>query len=61
MIDFFGLDDDDESAEGTVTYTLSVQVSYVNAKIQSAVFIKRGTVVEADKGFFGSATYHESQ
>ncbi|CAH8838540.1 unnamed protein product [Trichobilharzia szidati] len=44
-------DDDDESTDCCVSYSILLEVKFTNPKVQSIVFIKRGAVVEADKSF----------
>ncbi|CAH8501365.1 unnamed protein product [Schistosoma guineensis] len=44
-------DDDDESTDCCVSYTILPEVRFTNNKVQSIVFIKRGGVLEADKSF----------
>ncbi|XP_041352869.1 LOW QUALITY PROTEIN: cytoplasmic dynein 1 heavy chain 1-like [Gigantopelta aegis] len=37
--------------EGTTTYTITTGVQFISSKVASMVLVKRGPIVEADKGF----------
>ncbi|KAF8560529.1 hypothetical protein P879_02534 [Paragonimus westermani] len=44
-------DDEDEGSDSSISYAVMTDVRFSSPKVQSVVFIKRGTSVEADKSF----------
>ncbi|KAF6780273.1 hypothetical protein AHF37_00288 [Paragonimus kellicotti] len=44
-------DDEDEGSDSNISYAVMTDVRFSSPKVQSVVFIKRGTSIEADKSF----------